>query len=121
MRFMQMKTSTFLVREKVSIRKRFEYKRHASSAVSIFVTKYRGALHPFAQQQMSIIGPYAARVNHTCDNATRVPGLLHAPGIHLRRDNLSSIAYSEELISSTISATLQSTDRHHGIVGHKRF
>src|SRR6266446_3087875 len=27
-------------------------------------------------------------------------------GIHLRRDNLSSIAYSEELISSTISATL---------------
>jgi len=44
-----------------------------------------------------------------------------AQGIHLRRDNLSSIAYSEELISSTISATLQSTDRHHGIVGHKRF
>jgi hypothetical protein len=43
------------------------------------------------------------------------------PGIHLRRDNLSSIAYSEELISSTISATLQSTDRHHGIVGQKRF
>jgi len=42
-------------------------------------------------------------------------------GIHLRRDNLSSIAYSEELISSTISATLQSTDRHHGIVGQKRF
>ena len=40
-------------------------------------------------------------------------------GIHLRRDNLSSIAYSEELISSTISATLQSTDRHHGIVGQK--
>jgi hypothetical protein len=30
--------------------------------------------------------------------------------IHLRRDSLSSIAYSEELISSTISATLQSTD-----------
>jgi hypothetical protein len=40
-------------------------------------------------------------------------------GIHLRRDNLSSIAYSEELISATISATLQSTDRHHGIVGQK--
>src|SRR4029453_5958706 len=33
------------------------------------------------------------------------------PGIHLRRDTLLSIAYSEELISSTISATLQSTDR----------
>jgi hypothetical protein len=33
---------------------------------------------------------------------------------------LLSIAYSEELISSTISATLQSTDRHHGIVGQER-
>ena len=40
-------------------------------------------------------------------------------GIHLKRDSRSSIAYSEELISSTISATLQSTDRHHGIVGQK--
>jgi transposase len=38
----------------------------------------------------------------------------------LRRDNMSSIAYSEKLNSSTISATLQSTDRHHGIVGQKR-
>src|SRR5438067_9825797 len=35
---------------------------------------------------------------------------------HLRRDSRGSIAYSEELISSTISVTLQSTDRHHGIV-----
>ena len=42
------------------------------------------------------------------------------PGIHVRRDTLLSIAYSEELISSTISATLQSTDRHHGIVGQER-
>ena len=41
-------------------------------------------------------------------------------GIHLSRDTLSSIAYSEELISSTISVTLQSTDRHHGIVGQER-
>ena len=31
-------------------------------------------------------------------------------GIHVRRDTLLSIAYSEELISSTISATLQNTD-----------
>ena len=30
--------------------------------------------------------------------------------------SVSSIAYSEELISDTIAATLQSTDRHHGIV-----
>ena len=36
-------------------------------------------------------------------------------GIHLKRDSRSSIAYSEELISATISATLQSTDRHHGL------
>src|SRR5262252_8043229 len=40
--------------------------------------------------------------------------------IHLRRDSLSSITYSEELISATISATLQSTDRHYGIVGQER-
>src|SRR6187431_384977 len=40
-------------------------------------------------------------------------------GIHTNRDKLSSIAYSEELISCTISATLQSTDQHHGIVGQK--
>jgi hypothetical protein len=42
-------------------------------------------------------------------------------GIHLRRDSRWSIAYSEELISSTISATLQSTDRHDGIVGQERW
>ena len=41
---------------------------------------------------------------------------LQDRGIHLSRDNLSSIAYSEELIFS-MSATLQSTDRRHGIVG----
>ncbi|HSX80625.1 MAG TPA: rhodanese-like domain-containing protein [Candidatus Saccharimonadia bacterium] len=40
--------------------------------------------------------------------------------IHVKRDTQLSIAYSEELISSTISATLQSTDRHHGIVGQER-
>ena len=48
--------------------------------------------------------------------------LLYAYGLgfHLRRDSRWSIAYSEELISSTISVTLQSTDRHHGIVGQER-
>ena len=35
---------------------------------------------------------------------------IQIEGIHVRRDTLLSIAYSEELISSTISATLQSTD-----------
>jgi hypothetical protein len=39
-------------------------------------------------------------------------------GIHVRRDTLLSIAYSEELIFP-MSATLQSTDRRHGIVGQE--
>jgi len=66
-----------------------EYKRHAASAVSIFVTTYRGSLHPFAQQQMRRIGPYAARVNHTSDNALRGPGLLHAPKVARRNGSPS--------------------------------
>jgi hypothetical protein len=37
---------------------------------------------------------------------------------HVWRDKLSSITYSEELIFS-MSASLQSTDRHHGIVGQE--
>jgi hypothetical protein len=41
------------------------------------------------------------------------------PGIHVKRDTQLLIAYSEELIFSTMSATLQSTDRHHGIVGQE--
>ena len=44
---------------------------------------------------------------------------IEQSGIHLSRDNLSSIAYSEKLNSITISATLQSMDRRHGIVGQK--
>src|SRR5262249_394186 len=44
---------------------------------------------------------------------------LKLQGIHAKRDKLPSIAYSEELIFSR-SATLQSTDRHHGIVGQER-
>jgi len=42
-----------------------------------------------------------------------------SPGIHVKRDTQLSIAYSEELMFS-MSATLQSTDRHHGIVGQER-
>ena len=40
-------------------------------------------------------------------------------GIYVKRDTQVSIAYSEELIFP-ISATLQNTDRHHGIVGQER-
>ena len=42
-----------------------------------------------------------------------------AKGIHAKRDKLPSIAYSEELICA-MSITLQSTDRHDGIVGQER-
>jgi hypothetical protein len=45
--------------------------------------------------------------------------LLRRRGIPTKRDKLPSIAYSEELIFSN-SATLQSTDRHHGILGQER-
>src|SRR5262249_39634949 len=41
-------------------------------------------------------------------------------GVHAKRDKLLSIAYAEELIFSTLSATLQRTDRHHGMVGQER-
>jgi hypothetical protein len=37
-------------------------------------------------------------------------------GIHVKREQLPSIAYSEELIFS-MSASLQSPDRHYGLVG----
>src|SRR5438128_6054087 len=39
-------------------------------------------------------------------------------GIHLRRDNPSSVRYAKELDSNKSSATLQRTDRH-GILGQK--
>ena len=39
--------------------------------------------------------------------------------IHVKRDNSVSVQYAEELNSITISATHQSTDRRHGIVGQK--
>jgi hypothetical protein len=40
-------------------------------------------------------------------------------GMHLRWDSLSSLLYSEELNSITISAPLQATDRRHEIVDQK--
>jgi hypothetical protein len=43
---------------------------------------------------------------------------IDARGIHVKRDTQLSIAYSQELIFS-MSVTLQSTDRHHGIVGQE--
>ena len=37
----------------------------------------------------------------------------------LNRDKVSSIAYSDQLNSTTSSATLKSADRRHDIVGQK--
>ena len=45
-------------------------------------------------------------------------GEAHLLEIHVKRDNRRSIAYSEELIFP-MAATLQSTDRHYGIVGQE--
>jgi len=39
--------------------------------------------------------------------------------MHLRWDSLSSLLYSEELNSITISATLQTTERRHEILDQK--
>ena len=52
-------------------------------------------------------------------NERALPIRMQPPGFHLRRDRRWSLTYSEELVSSKISATLQSTDRHHGIVGQE--
>jgi protein SCO1/2 len=51
------------------------------------------------------------------DKATHT-GMVRIGVFHVWRDKLSSITYSEELIFS-MSANLQSTDRHHGIVGQE--
>ena len=51
--------------------------------------------------------------------AETVGAYLRKRGIHIKRDTPLSIAYSEELISFAMSATLQSTDRHHEIVGQE--
>ena len=50
---------------------------------------------------------------------TQVQTRYPAGAIPVKRDKLPSIAYSEELIFS-LSVTLQSTDRRHGIVGQER-
>jgi hypothetical protein len=67
---------------------------------------------------MQYNGPYAVP-QVLCDYCGEVIPDAQEGGIHVRRDTLLSIAYSEGLIFP-ISATLQSTDRHHGIVGQER-
>ena len=67
----------------------------------------------------SIIGDSGFVVSSVVPSAQALLS-FHILGIYTKRDRVQSIAYSEELISATNSATLQSTDRHHGIVDQKR-
>jgi hypothetical protein len=84
-------------------------------------------VHPDQQHQLKnnlpayTVGSLRANVQVECLVAV-IDDLVSSdnPGIHLKRDSLSSITYSEKLNSGKSSATLQSTDRHHGIVGQKR-
>jgi hypothetical protein len=67
-----------------------------------------GAVFPLNQRRQDAVGVQESRDSE-----------LYKPGIYVKRDTQVSIAYSEERIFP-ISATLQSTDRHHGIVGQER-
>ena len=53
-----------------------------------------------------------------CGNDTGRCLVSYRRGSHLRRDNLVSVMYSEELNSTKSSVFLQRTDRH-GILGQK--
>src|SRR5712691_6994698 len=75
------KPRLFWSENNVSMRKRCESKRHAASAAALVLTTYRGAFQPLAHPQRSISGPYASRVHHTSEHATRVPGLRPAPTV----------------------------------------
>jgi transposase-like protein len=79
--------------------------------------------NPDCEHQSFLLNPaYKGRLleikQHIIDISLNASGVRE--GIHLNRDNRWSIAYSEELIFS-MSATLQSTDRHHGIVGQEHW
>src|SRR5262249_15150457 len=79
------KPRLFWSEKKVSIRNRLAYRRHASSAEAIFVSKYSGALYPFAQQQRSRRGPEAVSVTRASLNATSVPGLIQDATVSHRK------------------------------------
>lgn len=75
----------FWSEKKVSIRNLCAYKRQASSAEALLVTKYLGSVHPLAQPQMRLRGPDASRVPTTSAHATRLPGLIQAPNVSRRK------------------------------------
>ena len=70
---------------------------------------------PLVLKATSIIG--STVMNRQGESLGKIEELVM--GIHTNRDKLPSIAYSAEMILCTISAILQSTDRHHGIVGEE--
>ena len=86
----------------------------------LYSQRYR-CHNPDCEHQSFLLNPaYKGRLleikQHIIDMSLNASGVRE--GIHLNRDNRWSIAYSEELIFS-MSATLQSTDRHHGIGGQE--
>src|SRR2546422_2598920 len=68
-----------------------------------------GSLYPLAQPQMSIIGPYALRVNNTSDNSIRVPDLLHAPKVSRRKVSPSHHAVLWQPVRHTYDQPLPCT------------
>jgi hypothetical protein len=86
------KPRLFWSEKKVSMRKRFSYKRQASSAVAILLTKYSGSCYPLAQQHRSMMGPYAARVQWTSFHSISLPGLRHAPSASRRKVSPAHVA-----------------------------
>ena len=74
---------------------------------------------PLSASQIADLRLAASKMTGSTRRVFQAEMPLKYRGFHLRRDSRWSIAYSEELISSTISATLQSTDRHHGTVGQE--
>ncbi|HEX5734551.1 MAG TPA: transposase [Blastocatellia bacterium] len=104
-------------------RREFEYQRHGTVTLIANFDVAQGKVVAPSMGATRNEADFVAHMKQTvaCEpQATRWHVVTDNLGIHTNRDKLPSIAYSEELISSTISATLQSTDRHHGIVGQER-
>ena len=82
----------FWSENKVSMRNRLCYKRHASSAVPRLRTRDRGSCSPLAPQHSTMMGPYASRVQWTSFNSISLPGLRHAPSASRRKVSPAHVA-----------------------------
>jgi len=83
-----------------------------------FHTIWMGLLQRCTNQNYRYYKDYGGRGITVSERWKKFENFAADMGIHVKRDNRRSIAYSEELIFP-ISATLQSTDRHHGIMGQE--